>query len=75
MQRRRHRIAARGAIGVFTLGTLFQFGGCSIPDVTIPTTLSGRDFLVTLIRGLLLTPIDQAITDAVNNAFQEEDDD
>jgi hypothetical protein len=54
-------------------GMLGQFGGCQIPDITIPTTLSGEEALITVVRGAILTPIDAWITQAVRNAFDEDD--
>lgn len=64
----------RSAALVATSGALFQLSGCSIPDITIPTTLSGEEALITLVRGAILTPIDAAITQAVRDAFSEEED-
>lgn len=51
------------------LGTVCQFGGCDIGTITTTTTLDGRDAIIQLVRGVILTPIDALITDAINDAF------
>ena len=53
------------------LGAMLQFGGCDIGTIstTTTTTVDGRDALISLIRGAILTPLDAFITDSVNNAF------
>ncbi len=51
------------------LGTMCQFGGCDIGTITTTTTLDGRDAIIQLVRGVILTPIDALITDAINDAF------
>jgi hypothetical protein len=61
------------ALAALAAGTTFQFGGCNIADVTIPTTLAGRDLLITLVRGAILTPIDAFVTNAINNAFNNDE--
>lgn len=64
----------RAAVLSASAGMMFQFGSCSIPDITIPTTLSGEEALITVIRGAILTPIDAAITAAVRGAFTNDED-
>jgi len=64
----------RGLAAILSAGILFQFGGCNFATVTVPTTLDGTELLITLIRGAILSPIDQAITAAVQNAFNNDDD-
>ena len=54
-------------------GCLFQLVGCEFGEITTTTTLNGRDLVISLIRGAILTPIDQYITDAVDEFFDEED--
>lgn len=66
---------AKSLSAVLAAGMLFQFGGCNIATVTVPTTLDGRELIITLIRGALLSPIDQFITEAVQNAFEDNDED
>ena len=55
------------------LGFLCQFGGCDIGAITTSTTLDGRDAIIQLVRGAILTPIDAFITSAVNEAFDSDD--
>jgi hypothetical protein len=62
------------AVGLMCLaGTSFQLSGCQFNDITTSVTLSGQELIVTLIRGAILTPIDQAITAAVNDFFASDD--
>lgn len=51
---------------------LFQFGGCSFGEITTTTTVDGRELLISLVRGAILTPLDQALTQAINDAFSNE---
>jgi hypothetical protein len=54
-------------------GILCQFGGCDIGQITTSTTMDGRQVLISLVRGMILTPIDAFITDSINNLFGEDD--
>jgi len=62
--------------GFLAMGTLCQFGGCELGQVTTTTTttLDGREVIVNLIRSALITPLDAYITNAVNNMFEEDSD-
>lgn len=65
-----NRLSRQKIIGMFcAMGTLCQFSSCDIGSITTTTTVDGREALISLIRGVLLTPLDQFITDAVNEAF------
>ncbi len=70
----RIRTAARHrAVGLLCAGgMLFQFGGCEFGDITTSTTLNGREVITSLLRGAILTPIDQFITTAVNEFFGDQ---
>ena len=68
------KVRARSVGILCGLGVLCQFGGCELGTVTTSMTLDGRDAIIQLIRGAILTPIDAFITDAVNEAFDAEDD-
>ena len=59
--------------GTLTFGTLFQFGGCQLGEVTATTTLDGREVIINLIRSAVLTPLDAYITAQVNNLFDDEE--
>lgn len=52
---------------------LLQLGGCQFGDITTSVTLSARELLINVFRGVILTPIDTAITAAINNAFADDD--
>jgi hypothetical protein len=54
---------------------LLQFGSCSIGEITVTQTVDGRDLLISLIRGVIIGQIDQSITNAINNAFDDNDED
>ena len=55
-------------------GLLLQFGGCDFGQITTTQTLDARDAVIQIVRGIILTPIDAAITNAVNAAFDADDD-
>ena len=56
-----------------SMGVLCQLGGCDIGAITTSTTLDGRDAILQLVRGAILTPIDAFITNAVNEAFDSDE--
>ena len=51
---------------------MLQLGSCDIGNITTTTTLNGRDAIIQIIRGAILTPIDAFITSAVNEAFGDD---
>ena len=55
------------------VGAVFQLGGCEIGQITTTPTVDGREVIISLIRGIVLTPIDAFITDAINDAFDDEE--
>lgn len=50
-------------------GTLCQFGGCDITEITTTVTVDGRQLLAGAIRSAVLAPLDAAITQAINEIF------
>ncbi len=56
------------------MGVLCQFGACDLGTITTTQTLDGRDAIVQLVRGAILTPLDTWITNAVYEAFDVDDD-
>lgn len=54
------------------MGAVFQFGGCNLGEITTTSTVSVRELLINIVRGAVLAPIDQFVTDSINNAFGEE---
>ena len=69
----KERLRAK-AVGVLcTVGVVCQFGGCSIGEITVTQTVDGRELLISLIRGAILGPIDEYITTAVNEAFDDDE--
>jgi hypothetical protein len=74
MKQRNLISGARRKLGLLGCGALLfgcPFGGCQIDQVTASTTLDGREVLISLIRGAILSPIDSAITYGVNEFFDE----
>lgn len=57
---------------VCATGLLFQFGGCELGQITTTTTLDARELIISVVRGTILSPIDQFVTDAVNGLFDGE---
>jgi len=54
-------------------GVLLQLGSCDIGTLTLPTTLDSRDALIQIVRGLVLTPVDQFLTDRINDLFMRDE--
>ena len=69
MRYRRMRVRSKSAGLLCGLGILCQFGGCDLGTITTSMTLDGREAIIQLLRGAILTPIDAFITNAVNEAF------
>ena len=69
MRSRKMSVRAKSAGLLCTIGPLFQFGGCDLGTINTTTTLDGRDAIIQLLRGAILTPIDAFITAAVNQAL------
>ncbi len=69
------RLALRKRLfsSLWTAGVLVQFGGCDLGQITTTVTLDTRDLLISVVRGAVLTPIDQFITDRINAAFGTDD--
>lgn len=68
----KRRLAALG-LGVL----IFQLpSGCQFDDITATSTvtLSGREVVINMIRGVVLTPIDAFITQSVNELFDQLED-
>ena len=76
MRSRKMSIRAKFVSLMGGLGVLCQFGGCELGTITTSTTttLDGRDAVIQLIRGAILTPLDALITETVNDAFDSDDD-
>lgn len=58
---------------IASVGMVFQFGGCDFGQVTTTqtVTLDGRDVIISLIRSVIITPLDEWVTGTVNNVFGE----
>ena len=67
-RRLRRRVVAAGC----TIGFLGQFSGCQFDEITVTQTVDGRELLISLVRGVVLAPIDDFITTSINDAFEEE---
>lgn len=63
----------KAAAAILSAGMMFQLGSCDFGDVGASVTLDGRELVISLIRGAILNPIDAFITEAVNDAFGDED--
>lgn len=62
--------------GGMVLSHAFALGGCDLGTISTTTTatLDGRQVLIDLLRGAILTPIDAAITNAVENLLGDDED-
>lgn len=66
-----YRRFGRAAGLLAACGTMFQLGGCDFGMITTTSTstLDGRVVITQLLRALIITPIDQALTNAIDNAL------
>ncbi len=55
----------------------FQLGGCSLGQITTTTTttLDGEVVLISLLRSLIITPLDEALTAGITNFIENLNDD
>ena len=71
----RNRSLKKKAVLLGLGAMVFQLplGSCEFDQITATSTvtLDGREVIVNLIRGAILTPIDTFITDSVNELFDE----
>ena len=51
---------------------MFQFGGCELGEVTTTVTLDSEDLVISIIHDLIIAPLEQALTDAVTDAFDDD---
>ena len=71
----KHRTLGSGArrkLGLLGCGALLfgcPFGGCQIDQITTTTTLDGRQVMISLIQSAIITPIQTAINQGVNDLF------
>lgn len=56
-----------------SLAAVFPFGSCDLGEftTTTTTTISSRDVVLFLVRSLIFTPIEQFITDRVDDLIGE----
>lgn len=73
MNSRRHRLLNRWLAILGATGFLCQFGNCEIGEITTTSTIDGRELIISLIRDAILTPLDEFVTEAVNDAFSDDD--
>ncbi len=73
--RRWHGVRRIAAVGL--LGTTLAVGACDLGEFSTTTTvtLSGRDVVSYLVRAAIMTPLQTAIDGAVNNFFDEVEED
>lgn len=65
----RHR---RTMAALLSASVVFQFGGCELGEVTTTVTLDSEDLVISIIHDLIIDPLEQALTDAVTNAFDDD---
>ena len=55
-------------------GFLCQLGNCDFGAITTTstTTLDGGELIASLVRGAIITPLDQWLTDTINDAFESD---
>jgi hypothetical protein len=75
LYRRLHGIRQFATVGL--LSTTLAFGGCQLGDFTTTSTvtLSGRDVVSYLVRSAIMTPLQNFIDNAVNEFFDQIEED
>lgn len=70
--RRMSRALALAATG----GMVLHSGSCNLNDINVGSsvTVNGRDALISILRGVILTPIDEFITEGINEIVGDDDD-
>ncbi len=67
----------RKAVAILTFGAaaMFPFGSCDLGEftTTTTTTISGRDAVLFLVRSLIFNPIEEFITDRIDDLIGEEE--
>lgn len=58
--------------GLLAAASTFQLAGC-FGEITTTSTISGRDFFLNGLRGLVIAPLDALLVQIVDNLFEEED--
>lgn len=61
-----------GCLGL-AAGFVFQTPGCTLNQITATTVLDGQQAILQVLRGLVLSPIDALLTQAVYTVFPEDD--
>ena len=74
VSKRLHRLRRAAALAG-TGALVLQLGNCQLSDINVSSavTINGQDALIALIRGAILTPLDQFITNGINDLFDDED--
>ena len=73
MKSRRRCILNRWLAILGATGFLCQLGSCEIGEITTTSTIDGRELIISLIRDAILAPLDEFVTEAVNDAFSDDD--
>ncbi len=55
-------------------GSVFQLGGCDFGQISTTVTVDGRELIIGAIRTSILDPLDNYITDRINDVFAEDGD-
>lgn len=74
MHRAKSKVKAKAMGLACVLGTLPLFAGCDLGTITTTSTFDGREAIVQLVRGAVLTPLDVFITNAINEVLGADED-
>ncbi len=74
-RRLKTKFAALAMGGILLHVTALPLGGCNFQDITATTTLDGRTVFLGLAQSAIVTPINDWVNHAVNDLFDELDDD
>ena len=70
----RRRVHRKALAALCSAGMLLQFGSCDLGEITTTTTatLDGRAVLLSLLRSVIIQPIDAFLVQAVDELIDDE---
>lgn len=68
-----HRCLRLAACMSLSAGFVFQTPGCTLNQITATTVLDGQQAILQVLRGLVLSPIDALLSQAVYTVFPQND--
>ncbi len=65
------RLKKSAILAVMGVAFAFPFGSCNFDEFTVTTAVDPAGLLASVFRTAILTPIDEFVTNGINNLFDE----